>query len=67
MAVRKALVQIAGTISELPTGDTLLGASGLTDGDKGDIIVSGTGTVLTIDPAAKFGIPMALSQNVYSN
>jgi carbon monoxide dehydrogenase subunit G len=41
------------------------GGGGLSDGDKGDITVSGTGTVLTVDANIKYGLPLALFQNAY--
>lgn len=39
----------------------------LTDGNKGDILVSNSGTTLTIDPAVKYGTSLAMFQNIYSN
>ena len=41
------------------------GGGGLSDGDYGDIIVSGSGTVLTIDPAVHYGQNLALNQNAF--
>lgn len=41
------------------------GGGGLSDGDYGDIIVSGSGTVLTIDPAVHYGQNIALNQNAF--
>ena len=43
------------------------GGGGVTDGDKGDVIVSGTGTVWNLDPAAQFGIAIGVRYNIYMN
>lgn len=43
------------------------GGGSLTDGDYGDITVSGSGTVMTIDPGVGTGIHLAMSQNAYFN
>lgn len=48
----------------------VIGASGggaVTDGDKGDVIVSGGGTVWTLDASAKYGVQVALNQQVFFN
>jgi hypothetical protein len=41
------------------------GGGGLSDGDFGDITVSGTGTVLTVDPEIKIGLPVTLFQGAF--
>ena len=43
------------------------GGGGVTDGDKGDVIVSGTGTVWNLDPAAQFGIAIGVRYNIFPN
>lgn len=47
------------------TVDASGGGGGVSDGDKGDITVSGTGTVWSLDTNIKYGIPLALAQNAY--
>lgn len=41
------------------------GGGGVSDGDKGDITVTGSGTVWTLNPSAIFGLPIALDQSAY--
>lgn len=41
------------------------GGGGLSDGDKGDITVSGSGTILTIDAEAQIGKSLALSASLF--
>ena len=43
------------------------GGGGVTDGAKGDVIVSGGGTVWTLDHALKYGLPLALQQQIFFN
>lgn len=41
------------------------GGGGLVDGDKGDVTVSGAGTILSVDPEIKYGFPIAFRQNAF--
>ena len=43
------------------------GGGGVSDGAKGDVIVSDGGTVWTLDPAVRYGLPIALQQNIFFN
>ncbi len=43
------------------------GGGGIADGDRGDVIVSGAGTVWTLAPATKFGLQIALNQQIFFN
>lgn len=42
-------------------------AAPLADGSRGDVIVSGAGTVWTLDPAVKCGLQIALNQQIFFN
>ena len=46
---------------------TVAGGGGVSDGDKGDVIVSGGGTVWTLNPAVAFGLSTALQQQIFFN
>lgn len=44
--------QVLTIVDELPAWSTPTGGGGVTDGDKGDITVTGGGTIWTLDPSA---------------
>lgn len=39
------------------------GGGGLSDGDYGEVTVSGTGTVIRVNPKIKFGLPLAMRRS----
>ena len=41
------------------------GGGGLSDGDYGDVTVSGTGTAIRLDNELRYGLPMAMARNLY--
>lgn len=43
------------------------GGGGVSDGSKGDVMVSNGGTVWTLDPAVRYGLPLAMQQNIFFN
>ncbi|GLS85605.1 hypothetical protein GCM10010873_05780 [Cypionkella aquatica] len=46
----------------------VIGAGGgVSDGDKGDVIVSGAGAVWALNPASKYGVQVALNQQSFVN
>ena len=53
----------AGVTTDLDT----TGGGGVADGDKGDIVVSGSGTVWELDAAAHIGRMLALQNNIFMN
>jgi len=42
-------------------------SAGISDGAKGDVTVSGSGTVWTLAAPAKYGVQIALNQQVFIN
>ena len=67
MAEQRPLILIAGRATILPAGDTLPSSGGVSDGDKGDVTVSSSGTVWRVDPPVKYGLPIALAQRAFFN
>jgi hypothetical protein len=59
----------SGQVKVRSAGATqVIGASGgVTDGAKGDITVSGAGTVYSLAAPAKYGVQVALNQQVFFN
>lgn len=57
----KFRVKENGTVKDMDTG------GGVSDGDKGDVIVSASGTVWVLDAAAHIGRMLALQNNIFMN
>lgn len=41
------------------------GGGGLSDGNYGEVTVSGTGTVIRVNPKVKFGLPLAMARRLF--
>ena len=57
----------SGQVKVRSAGVTQVVSAGISDGAKGDVTVSGGGTVWTLAASAKYGVQVALNQQAFIN